>query len=768
MLFDFKLREQKNDNDMEVDFVWNVKNLKEPVEYMSQDAYFDIAWESHQLLLSSILQGKHRHNINIQTAYELCSNICQCGKSKELYDRLHKELVDYFTDQSSLWVKMATSSNDDFLEYLNIIWIEKNDQMNQIGQIFCELDRGYVLKNTSYRSIADLGLSLFKKYIIDQPPVKKRLLSSLLRSIRHDRMDRMIDSELLGSIIQILQYFGIYQRDFEPCLLETMATYYEQVSKRLVAKLSVPDYLSYAKYQEEYEKSHQTYLLSSTREKLSEIVINKWIQENMEPLVSKGFHHMLDISDTQSINILYTTCTIQDLPLLCQSFISYIKNRGKIIFEKKHHENHPTMNSDIRLVKFILKFKSKLERIVNVTMNKNTTLLDAINNGFRLLLHHYELQMTRSLVKFVDLKLRVATTGAMEQNNTKKKKAENVQDICYQAMSLFRYLKDKDVFEICYRKSLANRLLLYVSHTDHENVMLEGLESACGPEFTKNMRSIVNDIGKSKDLYRKFISSKEHPTMNENCNILTLEKTNWSSTLVLKKEDSPPPLPQEIIAYLDSFSKFYRGNFINRSVHWVHSLGTATMTGEFPSGTKTIIASFKQAQILLQFNDTDQHPWTVEELATKLSMEKSTIESEIELMCQEKYPVLLRKESSDSTMDFNNNNAVLYQLNDQFECRENTISLFSNEATSVDEEQTQLDSGIEKLHLSNNRKQRTASTIARIMKAKRRLKHAELVTELRSQLPFSIDTRELKLAIEFVIDKQCIVREQAWIYRYIP
>ena len=102
-------------------------------------------------------------------------------------------------------------------------------------------------------------------------------------------MGRGIDIGLLNSIAQMIQELGLYKSGFEPRLLESMSSFYDQEARRLISKLSVSDYITYTKHQYEYEESdQQAYLLSSTRHKLSKIVLDKWILDNLEVLVSKG------------------------------------------------------------------------------------------------------------------------------------------------------------------------------------------------------------------------------------------------------------------------------------------------------------------------------------------------------------------------------------------------------------------------------------------------------------------------------------------------
>ncbi len=59
-------------------------------------------------------------------------------------------------------------------------------------------------------------------------------------------------------------------------------------------------------------------------------------------------------------------------------------------------------------------------------------------------------------------------------------------------MILFKYLEDKDVFQIFYTTKLSKRLIHGVSASDEaETRMISKLEEACGVEYTNNLRRML-------------------------------------------------------------------------------------------------------------------------------------------------------------------------------------------------------------------------------------------------------------------------------------
>ena len=73
-------------------------------------------------------------------------------------------------------------------------------------------------------------------------------------------------------------------------------------------------------------------------------------------------------------------------------------------------------------------------------------------------------------------------------------------------------------------------------------------------------------------------------------------------------------LPSEMTQCIDTFKAFYDGRTSHRRLRWVHSLGSATVLGQFTPGGKTkkhdLMVSTYQACILLIFNEQDTHSFS--------------------------------------------------------------------------------------------------------------------------------------------------------------
>lgn len=69
-----------------------------------------------------------------------------------------------------------------------------------------------------------------------------------------------------------------------------------------------------------------------------------------------------------------------------------------------------------------------------------------------------------------------------------------IDDHLDKAIQLFCFLEEKDIFETCYKRHLAKRLLLDKSISDDwEKALLSKMKGECGCQFTRNLESMFHD-----------------------------------------------------------------------------------------------------------------------------------------------------------------------------------------------------------------------------------------------------------------------------------
>ena len=131
----------------------------------------------------------------------------------------------------------------------------------------------------------------------------------------------------------------------------------------------------------------------------------------------------------------------------------------------------------------LLDLKDKYDKIISLAFNNDKTFQNALNSSFEYFIN-LNAQSPEFISLFVDDKLRKGLRGESEED------MEVVQD---KVMMLFRYLKEKDVFEKYYRQHLAERLVAGKSVSDDaERSLIDKLKTECGYQFTSKLEAMLS------------------------------------------------------------------------------------------------------------------------------------------------------------------------------------------------------------------------------------------------------------------------------------
>jgi len=406
------------------------------------------------------------------------------------------------------------------------------------------------------------------------------------------------------------------------------------------------------------------------------------------------------------------------------------------------------------------------------------------------------------IAKYVDKKLR-GEKGVSEQE------VENQLD---QMMSLFRFLQEKDIFEAFYKKYLAKRLLLGKSASyELERGMLSRLKTECGSNYTSKLEGMFQDIELSRECQAAF---NAHYRAQSHASVLNAPLTPSATvvaptalTATAAGSSTPSPsaiasatasnggggaaggggsggggvemqvqvlttgywpatahtpnllLPAELTTLMHEFEHFYSGKYQGRRLNWAHSLERCVLTARFPKGKKDLEVSLFQALVLKCFNRADRLSFLEIRDATGLDTEelKRTLQS---VACGMLGTRVLTKDPKGK--DVNDTDHFWFNsdfTNKFFRIKINTIQL---KETSEEVEKTNEE-------VFRDREYQVDAAIVRTMKARKRLSHAQLISELLVQLRFPAQTSDLKKRIASLIERDYLERDSndSSVYNYL-
>jgi len=315
------------------------------------------------------------------------------------------------------------------------------------------------------------------------------------------------------------------------------------------------------------------------------------------------------------------------------------------------------------------------------------------------------------------------------------------------AVNVFRYIEDKDIFLKLYSRALARRLLYKSSSRDMELEMIKELKVACGFDFVSKLQCMYTDIKLSeehtKNFHEKLLSDGEKIEPHLSINIL--QTGSWP----LQQIAPSFILPNLLTKGITSFSNFYEANNKGKALTWLHHMSTAEVKIQLNSNkTHIVTMSVFQLSIVMLFNSIDQ--LTVGDIMKSTGLEIKEAQSNISILVNWK----ILKCESDVLKTFGEN--LMIYINEDFHHKRTKFRLPMHFATK----EQNIDSSKEDVDVESSRRHYLIALIARIMKNKKESQHNDLVEEVvrSSKNVFKPSISFIKVTIEHLIEKSYMER----------
>ncbi|KAI1902778.1 hypothetical protein AGOR_G00019500 [Albula goreensis] len=726
-----------------------IKNFKEKPKL--PENYTDETWQKLKEAVEAI-QNSTSIKYNLEELYQAVENLCSHKISAKLYKQLRVVCEDHikaqihqfreypflsvhvFWDFSNFLNQTYTEALDSvlFLKKIDKCWQDHCRQMIMIRSIFLFLDRTYVLQNSMLPSIWDMGLELFRFYIISDQKVQNKTIDGILLLIERERSGEAIDRSLLRSLLSMLSDLQIYQDSFEQRFLEETNRLYAAEGQRLMQEREVPEYLHHVNKRLEEEADRViTYLDQSTQKPLIATVEKQLLGEHLTATLQKGLNHLLDENRIQDLSLLYQLFSRVrgGVQVLLQHWIEYIKAFGSTIVINPE--------KDKTMVQELLDFKDKVDHIIDICFLKNEKFVNAMKEAFETFINKRPNKPAELIAKYVDSKLRAGNKEATD---------EELEKMLDKIMIIFRFIYGKDVFEAFYKKDLAKRLLVGKSASvDAEKSMLSKLKHECGAAFTSKLEGMFKDMELSKDIMVQFKQHMQCQNIPGNIeltvNILTMGY--WPTYVPMEVH-----LPAEMVKLQEIFKSFYLGKHSGRKLQWQSTLGHCVLKAEFKEGKKELQVSLFQTLVLLMFNEGEE--FTLEEIKQATGIEDSELRRTLQSLACGKARVLSKLPKSKDVED-----------GDKFSCNDDfRHKLFRIKINQIQMKETVEEQASTTERVFQDRQYQIDAAIVRIMKMRKTLSHNLLVSEVYNQLKFPVKPADLKKRIESLIDRDYMERDK--------
>jgi len=323
---------------------------------------------------------------------------------------------------------------------------------------------------------------------------------------------------------------------------------------------------------------------------------------------------------------------------------------------------------------------------------------------------------------------------------------------------LYGYIRDKDIFEKDYQQYLAGRLLQDLSQSEQaERSMIGKLKTESGYHWTSKLEDMFKDIQRSKELMQDF--NKTHGTeFDVELSVSVCTTGAWPSSSI-----QPVNKPPEIGPIADRFQQFYLQKYSGRKLNFQWDKGRADVMVQFDAkNRKILVVSTYQMLILLLFNQ--KQTWTFQQILDATGIPKEECSTHLLSMVHPKVKVM-RKNPNNKACEPDHK----FQINPQYtnpRAKVNIPILMSIKPADPSQKNKEMEAVL------LLRRHQMDAAIVRIMKARKTLRHPDLVAEVVKQLQkrFVPKPVDIKKRIANLIELEYLERDEAdrQLYHYKP
>ncbi|XP_077515641.1 cullin 3 [Amblyomma americanum] len=723
------------------------------------------------------IQKKNNSGLSFEELYRNAYTMVLHKHGERLYTGLREVVTEHLVNK--VRADVLASLHNNFLQTLNQAWNDHQTSMVMIRDILMYMDRVYVQQN-NVDNVYNLGLIIFRDQVVRYGNIRDHLRDTLLGMVQQERKGEVVDRLAIKNACQMLVHLGIdsrsvYEEDFERPFLAQSAEFYMAESQKFLTENSACVYIKKVEQRinEEAERAKH-YLDEFTEELIVQVVEKELITNHMKTIVemeNSGVVHMLKNQKTEDLARMFRLFNrVQDgLKTVVDCVSQYLREQGKSLVT----EEDGGKGDALSFVQNLLDLKDRFDHFLHHSFNGERQFKQMIASDFE-----YFLNLNRKspeyLSLFVDDKLKKGLKGMTEQE---------IEQVLDKTMVLFRYLQEKDLFERYYKQHLAKRLLLNKSVSDDsEKNMISKLKTECGCQFTSKLEGMFKDMSVSNTMMDEFKAAVASSNMNlygVDLNVRVLTTGFWPTPASTPKSNIPTA-PRNAF---EAFRRFYLAKHSGRQLTLQPQLGWADLNavfygprkeeneassssvGSLPAGAPrkhVIQVSTYQMCVLMLFNSRDRLLY--EEIASETDIPEKDLVRALQSLAMGK-PTQRILIKSPKTKEIEPSHT--FTVNDSFTSKLYRVKIQAVAAKGESEpERNETRSKVDE-----DRKHEIEAAIVRIMKARKKLSHNVLVTEVTSQLRsrFYPSPVVIKKRIEGLIEREYLARtaEDRKVYTYV-
>ncbi|KAK6495886.1 hypothetical protein TWF481_002931 [Arthrobotrys musiformis] len=674
-----------------------------------------------------------------------------CGETyllgEDLYNNLIKYLSDYLTRLKHRFKQYADEA---LLGFYIQEWDRYTTAAKYINNLF-----GYLNRHWVKREMDEGKKNVYEVYT-------KNVMDSVLKLVEDHRNGGIVNIAMIKSIVDSFVSLGldendsskstldIYRKFFEKPFLEVTNAYYQFESKQFIIENGVAEYTKKVETRlSEEEERVRVYLHSDIMTPLMNTCQRVLIQDH-KTLFHDEAQVLLDDDRQDDLKRMYNILSriTGGLEPLITKFETHIRKAGFEAIDRVASQNADDYLDPKVYVDALLEVHDKYSNLVRVACNQDTEFVRSLDKACREFVNRNKVCKAASskspefLAKYADSLLKDSANVAGEAD------LESKLD---RVMTIFKYIEDKDVFQKFYSEMLAKRLIRAVSASHGaETRMIGKLKFMCGFEYTNKLQH------------------KKSLEMAADFSIQVLSTSFWPLT----PSNTPFKIPQAITKTYDQFQTFYFQKHSGRKLNWLWHLCKGDVKAAFAKGSKvpfTFHVSTYQIAILLMFNSGTSYSYEDIESTTNLS--RGYLNHSLGVFIKAKVLNMepaSRKVGPETTLTLNTNftsKKIRVNLNIAARAGQKRETEDTHQTIKKDRNLLiQVSYNLSIVAFSFSLREIliffSGSTIIRIMKSRKALRYADLISEIISQIRsrFIPNVPDIKRCIDSLLEKEYLER----------
>ncbi|CAD5233846.1 unnamed protein product [Bursaphelenchus xylophilus] len=731
-------------------------------------------WDMLKNALNEILQKKHS-GLSFEELYRNSYNMVLNKRGEILYNGLIEVLTQHLAFDVCRQVEESIGGNR-FLDTLNRVWQDHETAMTMIRDILMYMDRVYV-EQAKVEKVYNLGLRLFRNEVIDHASINSHLKATLLSMIASERQKEAIEWLSLKNAIQMLAALGLddrsyYEEQFENLFLHESAEFYKNAAQKFLEQNSASAYIKRVnECLEDEAQRAEKYLDKRTEAKIIKVLKSELIEAHMRAVIgmtNSGMVFMLTnekISELRSMYELFRKVP-EGVAVMTEFMSSYLRSRGQSLVQENENTN------GVQFIQQMIDLKDLFDRFLSESFCNDTVIKQKMQSDF-VYFFNLSQKSPEYLSLYIDDKLKKGLRSVNEND------AEQVLD---KSMILFKFLQEKDVFERYYKQHLCRRLLFGKSVSDDsEKSMIAKLRTECGCQFTSKLEGMFKDMALSEtitDEYHAHLNANPETDQSHiDLSVNVLTKVYWPTN-----QSEPCELPLSAKQAFDAFSAFYVSKHNGRRIALNPALGSADVKAIFygaqnmdssEAGPSNAVARREEHKILqcythhmvilMKFNERPKY--TLKDLREATKIADKDFKRALMSLAMGKVSQRILSRTKGNGKELADEDEFV--VNDGFTSKLTRIKIqmvSGRGETEPERKETR-----EKVN--DDRKHEIEAAIVRIMKARKKSLHNDLITEVTNQLKirFMPDPSVIKKRIESLIEREYLKRDQNdhRVYHYV-